>query len=215
MAKVNGALLSFNAGGQVAQTLVFSRWKGRPYTRRYVIPSNPQSSGQTMTRSVFSWLNGIWKTAPANLTNTWNAYAKGKVLIGRNAFLGQNVVALRSGSDLTGMIVSPGAAGGLSVTPSITGGAGTITIDMVAPDPLPAGWTIIKAVAVAILNQDPHVDTSYTVEAGEDSSSTYSITLSGLDPGEYAVGGWFVYQRSSLTTDLAYGASLVQLVTVT
>jgi hypothetical protein len=215
MAIVNGGLLSFNASGQIGKTLVFSRWKGRPYARQLVTPANPRSTAQTETRSVFTFLSNVWKVAPAELLAPWNAFAKGKPLTGRNAFMGQNVTVLRPGTDLTGLILSPGAAGGLTVAPTVSGGSGTITIGLTAPSPLPTGWTIVQAVGVAILEQDPHIDTAYTVYADTDDTSTYSIVLSGLAAGDYEAGGWFVYQRSALTTDLAYGASVAEPVTVT
>lgn len=46
MAKVTGPLQSFSASGKLADSIVFGAWKGINYVRQYVIPSNPQSSGQ-------------------------------------------------------------------------------------------------------------------------------------------------------------------------
>ncbi len=46
MAKVTGPLQSFSASGKLADSIVFAAWKGIAYVRQYVIPSNPQSSGQ-------------------------------------------------------------------------------------------------------------------------------------------------------------------------
>lgn len=46
MAKVTGPLQSFSASGQIAKSIVFGAWKGVNYVRKYVIPANPQSSGQ-------------------------------------------------------------------------------------------------------------------------------------------------------------------------
>src|SRR6185295_19057169 len=64
MAKLTAPLLSFEGSGQIARTQVYSTWKGIPYARRYTIPANPRSTSQVQTRSVFSWLNFIWRTAP-------------------------------------------------------------------------------------------------------------------------------------------------------
>lgn len=215
MAVLTGPLLSFGASGQIAKTQVYSRWKGRPYARRLVIPANPRSTEQTKTRDTFSWLNAVWKVAPANFIAPWTQFAKGQVLTNRNAWLKKNLALLRDQTDLAGIILSPGAAGGLTVTPSLMGGSGSITIGLTAPSPLPAGWTIVSGIGVAILDQDAQEDTDYTISAGSDVSDPYSIVLSGLDPGDYIAGGWFVYQRSALATDLAYGASIGATVTVT
>lgn len=46
MAKVTGPLQSFSASGKLANSIVFAAWKGVAYVRQYVIPANPQSSGQ-------------------------------------------------------------------------------------------------------------------------------------------------------------------------
>jgi len=46
MAKVTGPLQSFTASGKLADSIVFSIWKGIAYVRQYVIPANPQSTGQ-------------------------------------------------------------------------------------------------------------------------------------------------------------------------
>jgi hypothetical protein len=215
MATLTGPLLSFGASGQIAKTQVYSSWKGRPYARRLVVPSNPRSTEQTKTRTTFSFLNSVWKIAPADVQAPWTQFAKGQVLTNRNAWLQKNLASLRDQLTLDGLVLSPGAAGGLSVTPTLTGGAGDITIDAIAPSPLPAGWTIVKLVGAAILDQDPHSGTAFTIVAGSDSTSTYQVVLSGLDAGDYQAGAWFVFQRSALATDLAYGASIADVVTVT
>ena len=215
MAKVNGPLLSFGAAGQVGQAAVFSKWKGRQYVRRYVVPSNPQSADQVETRSTFSWLNRVWKTAPADFVAPWQRYVKGRVMTDRNAWIQQNLSTLRAASDLTGLILSPGAAGGLTVTPTITFGNDQITIAAAAPSPLPSGWTIVEFVGVAIRDQDPQSGALYTIEAGSDATSTYEVVLTGLAAGDWAAGGWFVFQRSAIATDLAYGAAVAEIGTVT
>lgn len=46
MAKVNGPLMSMSASGKIGDAIVFAAWKGIAYVRQFVIPANPQSSGQ-------------------------------------------------------------------------------------------------------------------------------------------------------------------------
>ncbi len=65
MAKVTGPLMSLDASGTVANTAVFSKWKGRNYVRLRVIPQNPQSAGQQLTRGYLAVLS---KAAKAVLT---------------------------------------------------------------------------------------------------------------------------------------------------
>lgn len=215
MAVVSAPLLSFTAKGQIAKTQVYASWKGRPYVRRLVVPSNPRSTEQTKTRNTFAFLSSVWKIAPSSFRAPWTAYAKKLVMTDRNAFMQKNISTLRDETTLDGLILSPGAAGGLTVAPTLTGGSGSITIALTEPDPLPTGWTITSAVGVAILDQDPTSGTSYEIFAGSDAATPFSIVLSGLTAGDYQAGGWFVFQRSSSATDLAYGASTAEAVTVT
>lgn len=215
MAVVSAPLLSFTAKGQIAKTQVYASWKGRPYVRRLVVPSNPNSTEQQKTRNTFAFLNSVWKVGPADFQAPWTAYAKSLVMTNRNAWLKKNVGVLRDETTLDGIILSPGAAGGLSVTPGLTGGSGTITIALTAPSPLPSGWSIVEAVGAAILDQNPTSGTTYDIATGTDSSDPYSIVLSGLAAGDYWAAGWFVFQKSSVATDLAYGPGTAATVTVT
>jgi hypothetical protein len=50
MTKVNGPFMSLSASGTFADTLTASIWKGRPYIRQRVIPSNPRTDEQQQTR---------------------------------------------------------------------------------------------------------------------------------------------------------------------
>jgi hypothetical protein len=46
MAKLTAPLLSFDASGQLAKTLVFFPWKGLKVARQYVVPTNPDTPAQ-------------------------------------------------------------------------------------------------------------------------------------------------------------------------
>lgn len=209
MSRVTAPLLSFSAGGQIAKTQVYSSWKGIPYVRRYVIPANPQSTEQTKTRTAFSWLNNVWKIAPADFVAPWTLAAKSQQMTNRNLWLKRNTSMLRSAVDLTGLIMSPGAAGGIAGGITITPGNDQLTFAGTPPDPLPSGWTVVKLVGAAILQQDPQSDTDYEINVVSDSSDPYSVVMSGLaSAADYVAAGWWVYQRSSNVTDLAYSAAI-------
>ena len=66
MAKVTGPLLSLEASGTVGDALTFSRWVGRPYVRRYTVPSNPQTLNQETHRNRFSAIGTITTWASRN-----------------------------------------------------------------------------------------------------------------------------------------------------
>jgi hypothetical protein len=46
MAKVTGPLMSMSASGKIADSIVFSIWKGTAYVRQWLKPANPQSVDQ-------------------------------------------------------------------------------------------------------------------------------------------------------------------------
>ena len=51
MAKLKTPLLSFEARGKLAKTLVFMGWKGIKDVRQYVIPANPRTDAQVAQRA--------------------------------------------------------------------------------------------------------------------------------------------------------------------
>jgi len=181
MSKTTAPLLSFGAAGQIGKTMVFSRWRGRSYVRRHVIPANPQTAEQSLTRDTFGWIQAVWKIMPSLLTAPWLAYSSGKVLTDRNAFTKFNLPSLRTAVDLALMQISPGALGGLppaSIT--VTPGNDQLTVACTAPAQLPTGWTIQAAVVSCIEDQEPGVDAEYATFAMEDLADPYSQVITGL-----------------------------------
>ncbi|GAI68263.1 unnamed protein product [marine sediment metagenome] len=62
MAKVKGPLMSFDARGQIAKTLVYLGWKGLKTVRQYVIPANPKTDDQKLQRNYFKAAVAEWHT---------------------------------------------------------------------------------------------------------------------------------------------------------
>lgn len=213
MAKTTAPLLSFGAGGAIAKTQVYASWKGIPYARKYVIPANPRSTDQTMTRSVFTTLCAVWKNLTSDATAPFMAFATGKPLTDRNAYLKFNVKALRPGTDWTDLVGSPGAAGGVPLAAfSASGGSGDISTTVTTPTP-PTGWTLTAVVAAARKNDDPHTTTIDTMAVNKVTSTPWEPAFSGLTAGTYIVCAWPVWDTGS--GKLAYGASLSHAATVT
>jgi hypothetical protein len=212
MAKTTAPLLSFNASGQIAKTQVYGSWRGIPYGRRYVVPSNPNTASQQQTRGVFSFLNGMWKVVNPNVQNPWTLFSKGRPFFNRNAWISRNLPGLRgtTGSpsmDLSTMIVSPGANGGLAAAGIATasGGAGALTITLTAPD-LPDGWSITNAHFLAKKQVEAETSTDYTSEYQSDNSDPYTGVYAGLATGTYACFGFFEFMKPDGST--AYSPSL-------
>lgn len=208
MAVPTGPLLSFGASGSIGKTIVFSKWKGRSYVRRHVIPSNPQSSAQTLTRNVFTFSSNVWKASPTLLRAPWDRFATGQVLTGRNAFIGKNITAMRSEVDTEDWIGSPGAKGGLpfsamALTPVSQGFDVTNTVPAI-----PTGWSFIVGVAAALEAQNPQSDTDYLITAISDAVAGDPMQLTGLKATtEYTVNAWIQWTKADGST--AYGPSVL------
>lgn len=197
MAKTTAPLLSFGANGALAKTMVYSRWRGVPYVRRHVVPSNPQTVEQTKTRSVFALMREMWKIAPSGLQAPWDAFAYGRPFTGFNKFIGENLRVLREETDFLNFIGSPGAQGGLPpVSITVTNAAvGTVKVVAVAPA-APDGWTLDFLQGVAFLDQDPHGIFSGTIQYQENAVPATGVTFTGLTTGsDYIVSVWLQWTK--------------------
>ncbi|WP_322799220.1 hypothetical protein [Thermoflexus sp.] len=212
MAKSNAPLFGIDASGAIGDTLVYSKWKGIKYARRYVVPSNPRTEAQLAVRSVFRFLNQVWANAPALLKEPWEAYATGRNLTDRNAFIGFNVASLRELTNLNGFVASPGVLGGYPLMGiSATGGSRSLTASVTVPQ-LPSGWSVAGVTFVILRQQDPHSDFLGLIRAQQDTSSPYQVVFDNLQSGQYVVTAFAVYQRPD--GKRAFSPSLITSATV-
>jgi len=72
--KLKSPLMSLDASGSVGKAITFSKWKGRNYVRKLVIPHNPQSGLQTGMRAWLTWLSKYWAVLSAGDKAVWAAY---------------------------------------------------------------------------------------------------------------------------------------------
>ncbi len=91
MVKVDGPMMSFAASGTLANTVVFSSWKGRAYVRQRVIPSNPKSGAQVGRRVQFKFLTQEWAGLLTAVKATWQDKADQLVASPFNAYLSANM----------------------------------------------------------------------------------------------------------------------------
>lgn len=214
MAKVSGPLLSMGGAGQVAKTQVYATWKGRQYVRRYVVPANPKSTGQQLTRDIFKYLFGIYRYAASGAISALAAAATASRLTTANMIARANLSAMRTAIHNSALILSPGS-GGAPATPVAvaTPGAGQISVAVAAPV-LPNGWTATpKIFAAAVKNWSgtgpADVGTDYTmheVEQDTPSAGVYTAVITGLTAGTlYTVVAWYSVVRPDGV--VAYGVS--------
>lgn len=215
MSKTTAPLLSFDARGQIAKSMVYSSWRGVKYARRHVIPANPQTTRQMEVRKTFALLREMWKLAPAILTAPWTAFAQGRPFTDMNKFVGENVRVLNTETDMANFIGSPGAKGGLPAADYVfdSPASDTATVTFTMPTP-PTGWSITAAQAVAVPDQNPSGFFEGTIVAAEDTAGpAYVVTLSGLDGGnDYVVSAWVKWTKPD--GSFAYSVSTSEIVPI-
>lgn len=209
MAKVQGPLLSMGAAGQIGNSQVYAKWKGIQYARRYVVPANPNTTGQKLTRDVFRAADQQWKYMGALARAPWIAAVKGRPMVARNLLMKEEIPVIRDETNISKWVFSPGNLGGIaptSVTVAAGGTAGTISVTVVAPAP-PVGWTLTKVIAAAILNRAPNAlpDVQDLETSANDASAP--LVLTGATTGEeYVAGAWLQWTRDDGM--LVYGRSI-------
>jgi len=87
MARVKGPLFSLEASGSVAETIVYSKWKGRQYVRQHTIPLNPQSALQINVRTAMTLLVAYWQTLAQGVKDLYIAEGKKFNYSGFNYFV--------------------------------------------------------------------------------------------------------------------------------
>lgn len=82
--------MSFDASGKIANTIVFSKWKGRNYVRQLVTPLNPRSASQTGMRAMFAFLANLWASIAAGDQASWEELADDGNFSPFNAYMKAN-----------------------------------------------------------------------------------------------------------------------------
>lgn len=210
MAKLTGPLMSLGARGQLGKTLVMSKWRGVPYARQHVVPTNPQTTAQQTVRKTFALLREMWKVAPPQVIDTWNSFAQGRPFLGVNKWVGENVRVLNGQPDMANAILSPGSKGGpgpLTVSAVAGGGPGEIDVTVNVPV-APNGWALARLVAAAFHDQPPADFFTGPFVAAEAAAPATAVTLTGLGAAEACIVGiWLVWTKPDGTR--AYSVSSV------
>jgi hypothetical protein len=203
------------ANGSVGKTNVYASWRGIPYVRQHVIPANPRTAGQLSTRTVFAWLNDLYRRLGPGALEPWDTYASGRPFTSRNGFIKQNLSNLRDNTDLLTYLASPGALGGPALA-SFATGAGAVAGDVTATctiGDLPTGWALDSLRAFAILDQDAHDPLAPNIAEGNNAGpSGTMITMNmGAAGFSYLVCGWATYLRDDGRIAIGPANSAIQV----
>ncbi len=214
MGKVTAPLLSFGASGTIGKVMTFASWRGVPYVRKHVIPANPQSVDQTLTRDIFSNFNTRWKQGGPLMRAPWDRFAVGQKFVGRNSYMGKNLQATRGDLDLAAYIGSPGAKGGLPAASLVLATVASLGIEatITAPTP-PTGWTLTSGIATCMIDQAPEDTVADIIEEGEQVAIPGDVDFTGLTAVDYYVQAWLKWAKAD--GSVAYGASISDTILVT
>lgn len=183
MARVSGPLMSVAASGTYAKTLVFSTWKGRPYVRERVTPSNPKSAKQTGVRAMMAYLAKIWATIKATAETSWDAAATAASDSPFNAYIAANLKNWQMNLAPTRLSTDARAAAASTITSNIaTGGKGQATVAIVLGAGAGQAGAIVMRSGTAITTFDW---SKVIAIVPATASATTTVTDSPLNPGTY------------------------------
>jgi len=215
MAKTTAPLFGFGATGSLAKSIVFANWRGVSYARRHVVPANPKTTGQVLTRDIFTNQETRWKQGGPLMRAPWDRFAVGQKFVGRNSYIGKNINILRGDANLDQYIGSPGAKGGLPPASLVLTTVAAGGIEAVVTTPAaPTGWTLTAVVCCALKDQTPEAVVADVVQEGEDLvAAPYQVDFTGLATVAYQVAAWIRWAKPDAS--VAYGASIIDKITVT
>lgn len=139
--------MSMSASGQLAKTIVFSHWKGRPYVRTLVKPSNPKSGPQKSVRAMLKNLSQRWAALSTANKATWQTPADVATVSPFNAYVSYNLTRwshFKSPSNV--YPAAEAAAAPTAPTTTATAGVREITLSMAdGATPPTWGWMIFAS----------------------------------------------------------------------
>jgi hypothetical protein len=200
MVKVAAPALSLEASGSIGKIMTFSKWKGRPYVRSLVRPSNPKTGGQTGVRSIFKFLAQAWATIGAVAQATWEDRADQKVVSTFNAFMSYNQSRFRdflapSTSDPAEATDTPAVTGAIAAVAGVR--SATLTIPITTAND---GWGVMafRSTSTGFTTAFDNLIGVGTIDGTDD----VVIVDTPLDPGDY------YYNFREFTLDGQLGAEL-------
>jgi hypothetical protein len=89
--KTVGPMFSLGASGTIGGVITMATWKGRPYARIRVTPSNPRSAGQTASRAMMAFLSQQWAALDSGAKASWAELGQQGSYSPFNAFVKANM----------------------------------------------------------------------------------------------------------------------------
>jgi hypothetical protein len=207
MARTTGPLMSFDASGSLAGTLVFSKWKGRPYVRQLVTPANPNSETQVSVRAMMRFLSQTWAAIVSMNQATWEPQAQAGSFSPFNAYTKTNLIGWKENKAPSEMYPAT-RAGTLATTPAIaatgftryasiqyTQGGITVNWGLILCRSLTMGFTPSFANTIRVLD----------ITAG----TTVNYDDTGLAPNTYYYNGYIFTADGNMSAALGETSAVV------
>jgi len=99
MAKVIGPFYSLGVSGRIGDGYVMSSWRGIPYARRFVMPTNRYTKRQAQIKMIFARQSQRWAELEEEEREAWRGFCKSKDILGpaNTAFTAYAVLAADAG----------------------------------------------------------------------------------------------------------------------
>ena len=131
MVKLTGPCMSMSASATLGNTITYSIWKGRPYARQRVIPSNPRSANQTGMRAMFKFLAQQWDGLGTTPKASYEADAEAKSISAYNEYIATNMRRWKNYEAPSQTKPAAEASTPLTVSNmTLTGGEGHVSISL-------------------------------------------------------------------------------------
>lgn len=115
MVRLKGPGLARDASGTLADTLIFSKWKGVSYLKQHASPKQPRTAGQIAMRAMMKFLSEEWAGIIAARKETWNDLATDQDISPFNAYQQINLDRWRNFHSPSQIYPAPEAQAGMSV----------------------------------------------------------------------------------------------------
>ena len=91
MVKLYAPLMSLAASGTLGKAFTCSKWKGRNYARKWVVPSNPKTVLQVSTRAMMRFISQAWTDIGSTPQGSWDAPAAAINVSPFNSYIQKNL----------------------------------------------------------------------------------------------------------------------------
>ena len=197
MALVSGPMMSVDASGKFAKSMVFSKWKGRNYVRQLVTPLNPRSAKQTGVRTMLGFLASMWKAKALPKWTGWTTAAEARSISEFDAYMSENLARWQMNDTPTEVYPATEAATPLEIqTQTLTGFAGYATV-LIDPATGTSIWGLLIFRSTAEITVPSWANCVGVIEAN--GSSAVTFVDSPLDAGTYH------YRTAAFCTDGTIG----------